>query len=85
MEQDALREESEQRGGLGCRAARETTQGRADGRRLWFSRAALPWGTEGTYAHPDGAPALPGDGGPGAGDRYMEAFAEAVIGPLTGQ
>jgi probable F420-dependent oxidoreductase len=37
------------------------------------------------YAHPDGAPTLPGDGGPGAGDRYMEAFAEAVIKPLTGQ
>jgi alkanesulfonate monooxygenase SsuD/methylene tetrahydromethanopterin reductase-like flavin-dependent oxidoreductase (luciferase family) len=37
------------------------------------------------YAHPDGPPALPGDGGAGAGDRYLESFAEAVIKPLSGQ
>ncbi len=37
------------------------------------------------YAHPEGPPSLPGDSGPGAGDRYMEAFAESVIKPLSGQ
>lgn len=37
------------------------------------------------YAHPDGPPTLPGDSGEGAGDRYMEAFSEAVIKPLAGQ
>ena len=30
-------------------------------------------------------PCLPGDSGPGAADRYLEAFAEAVVRPLTGQ
>lgn len=30
-------------------------------------------------------PTLPGDSGPGAGDRYLEAFAEEVVRPLTGQ
>lgn len=30
-------------------------------------------------------PALPGDSGPGATDRYLEAFADAVVRPLTGQ
>ncbi len=38
------------------------------------------------YISADGAaPTLPGDSGPGAGDRYLEAFAEAVVRPLTGQ
>jgi probable F420-dependent oxidoreductase len=38
------------------------------------------------YVRPEGwTPALPGDSGPGAGDRYLEAFAEAVVRPLTGQ
>jgi probable F420-dependent oxidoreductase len=38
------------------------------------------------YVRPDGwTPTLPGDSGPGAGDRYLEAFAEAVVRPLTGQ
>lgn len=38
------------------------------------------------YANVDGfVPTLPGDSGPGAGDRYLEAFAEAVVRPLTGQ
>jgi len=31
------------------------------------------------------APSLPGDGGPGAADRYLEAFAQSVVRPLTGQ
>ena len=30
-------------------------------------------------------PALPGDSGPGAGDRYHEAFAEEIVPPLIGQ
>jgi probable F420-dependent oxidoreductase len=30
-------------------------------------------------------PSLPGDGGPGAADRYLEAFAESVVRPLPGQ
>jgi hypothetical protein len=30
-------------------------------------------------------PSLPGDGGPGAADRYLEAFAQSVVRPLTGQ
>jgi alkanesulfonate monooxygenase SsuD/methylene tetrahydromethanopterin reductase-like flavin-dependent oxidoreductase (luciferase family) len=38
------------------------------------------------YANSDGlVPALPGDSGPGAGDRYLEAFAEEIVRPLTGQ
>jgi alkanesulfonate monooxygenase SsuD/methylene tetrahydromethanopterin reductase-like flavin-dependent oxidoreductase (luciferase family) len=38
------------------------------------------------YANTDGlVPALPGDSGPGAGDRYLEAFAEEIVRPLTGQ
>jgi probable F420-dependent oxidoreductase len=37
------------------------------------------------YAHPEGSPTLPGDGGEGAGDRYLEAFSESVIRPLSGQ
>jgi probable F420-dependent oxidoreductase len=37
------------------------------------------------YAHPEGSPTLPGDGGEGAGDRYLEAFSESIIKPLSGQ
>jgi probable F420-dependent oxidoreductase len=37
------------------------------------------------YAFPGDGPTLPGDSGPGAGDRYLESFAEAVIAPLSGQ
>jgi len=38
------------------------------------------------YANPGGlVPALPGDSGPGAGDRYLKAFAEEIVRPLTGQ
>ena len=38
------------------------------------------------YANGDAPlPCLPGDSGPGAADRYLEAFAEAVVRPLTGQ
>ena len=38
------------------------------------------------YANGDAPlPSLPGDSGPGAADRYLEAFAEAVVRPLTGQ
>jgi len=38
------------------------------------------------YANTDNlVPALPGDSGPGAGDRYLEAFAEEIVRPLTGQ
>jgi probable F420-dependent oxidoreductase len=37
------------------------------------------------YAHPDGGPTLPGDSGDGAGDRYFEAFARAIVEPLAGQ
>jgi len=32
-----------------------------------------------------GSPTLPGDSGPGAADRYLEAFADAVVRPLSGQ
>jgi len=28
---------------------------------------------------------MPGDSGPGVGDRYLEAFAEEIVRPLTGQ
>lgn len=37
------------------------------------------------YAFPNRGPALPGDSGPSAGDRYLEAFADAVIKPLAGR
>jgi hypothetical protein len=38
------------------------------------------------YANAGGPlPTLPGDSGPGAADRYLEAFAEAIVRPLTGQ
>ena len=37
------------------------------------------------YAHPDGPPSLPGDSGPDAGDRYLEAFSAAIIQELSGQ
>jgi hypothetical protein len=30
-------------------------------------------------------PSLPGDDGPGTADRCLEAFAESVVRPLTGQ
>ncbi|MEI6252926.1 MAG: LLM class flavin-dependent oxidoreductase [Mycobacteriaceae bacterium] len=33
----------------------------------------------------EGSPTLPGDSGPGAADRYLEAFADAVVRPLSGQ
>jgi probable F420-dependent oxidoreductase len=36
------------------------------------------------YAHPEGPPTLPGDDGPGAGDRYFESLADHVIEPLAG-
>ena len=36
-------------------------------------------------AHPESAPVLPGDDGPGAADRYLEAFASAVVRPLRGR
>ena len=37
------------------------------------------------YANPEGSPALPGDSGEGAAERYFEALSETVIKPLTGQ
>lgn len=37
------------------------------------------------YATPEGSPALPGDSGDGAADRYFEALSESVLRPLAGQ
>ena len=38
------------------------------------------------YARGSGSvPTLPGDSGPGAADRYIEAFSEWVVRPLIGQ
>jgi probable F420-dependent oxidoreductase len=37
------------------------------------------------YATPEGSPALPGDSGDGAADRYFEALSDSVIKPLAGQ